>query len=183
MWRYSRVHCDCAGHRCVVLTYTGIAIAYFGELRIDTGNPHFFWGSLLVFGCALTYAGYLSGMGRVVPSVGASPDLHGHETDRPKQCGYRRERGSRLYDRAGAFFFRRALLYGAGHRDDARDRRRAAGRVEKQERSGRRWPGRESQNPIKIFRFFGRHTIFSYICTPKALLIVLRDNLLPGTLA
>lgn len=61
-----------AQYLALVLTYTGIAIAYFGELRIDTGNPHFFWGSLLVFLCAVTYAGYLSGMGRVVPSVGAS---------------------------------------------------------------------------------------------------------------
>lgn len=61
-----------AQYLALVLTYTGIAIAYFGELRIDTGNPHFFWGSLLVFLCALTYAAYLSGMGRVVPSLGAS---------------------------------------------------------------------------------------------------------------
>jgi drug/metabolite transporter (DMT)-like permease len=61
-----------AQYLALLLTYTGIAIAYFGELRIDTGNPHFYWGSLLVFLCALTYAGYLSGMGRVVPSLGAS---------------------------------------------------------------------------------------------------------------
>lgn len=61
-----------AQYLALALTYTGIAIAYFGELRIDTGNPHFFWGSLLVFGCAVTYAAYLSGMGRVVPRIGAS---------------------------------------------------------------------------------------------------------------
>jgi drug/metabolite transporter (DMT)-like permease len=56
----------------LALTYTGIGIAYFGELRIDTGNAYFYWGSLLVFLCAVTYAIYLSGMGRVVPSLGAS---------------------------------------------------------------------------------------------------------------
>lgn len=56
----------------LVLSYTGIGIAYFGELRIDTGNPHFFWGSFLVFLCSITYAFYLSGTGRMVPLLGAA---------------------------------------------------------------------------------------------------------------
>jgi drug/metabolite transporter (DMT)-like permease len=55
----------------LALTYTGIGIAYFGELRIDTGNAYFYWGSFLVFLCAVTYAMYLSGMGRVVLSLAA----------------------------------------------------------------------------------------------------------------
>ena len=55
----------------LAFTYIGIGIAYFGEIRIDTGNPNFYWGSLLIFGCAITYAVYLSGMGRVVPGLGA----------------------------------------------------------------------------------------------------------------
>jgi len=50
----------------LLLTYTGIGIAYFGELKIDTGNAHFYWGSFLVFLCAITYAFYLAGMGRIV---------------------------------------------------------------------------------------------------------------------
>ncbi|MBN9383600.1 MAG: DMT family transporter [Chitinophagaceae bacterium] len=50
----------------LLLTYTGIGIAYFGELKIDTGNAHFYWGSFLVFLCAVTYAFYLAGMGRIV---------------------------------------------------------------------------------------------------------------------
>ena len=54
------------------LTYTGIGIAYFGELKIDTGNPNFYWGSLLVFLCAVTYAFYLSGTGKMVPLLGAA---------------------------------------------------------------------------------------------------------------
>lgn len=53
----------------LALTYTGIGIAYFGELRVDTGNPNFYWGSFLVFLCAITYAFYLAGMGRVVRVV------------------------------------------------------------------------------------------------------------------
>jgi drug/metabolite transporter (DMT)-like permease len=54
------------------LTYAGIGIAYFGELKIDTGNPNFYWGSFLVFLCAVTYASYLSGTGRMVPLLGAA---------------------------------------------------------------------------------------------------------------
>lgn len=56
----------------LVLTYVGIGIAYFGELKIDTGNPNFYWGSFLIFLCAITYAFYLSGTGRMVPVIGAS---------------------------------------------------------------------------------------------------------------
>ena len=56
----------------LVLTYTGIGIAYFGELKIDTGNPNFYWGSFLVFLCAITYAFYLAGTGRMVPLLGAA---------------------------------------------------------------------------------------------------------------
>lgn len=35
----------------------------------DTGNPYFYWGSLLVFLCAITYAFYLAGMGRMVKVI------------------------------------------------------------------------------------------------------------------
>jgi len=61
-----------AQYWALALTYTGIGIAYFGELRIDTGNPNFYWGSFLVFLCAITYACYLSGTGRMVPVLGAA---------------------------------------------------------------------------------------------------------------
>jgi drug/metabolite transporter (DMT)-like permease len=56
----------------LLLTYTGIGIAYFGELKVDTGNPHFYWGSFLVFLCAVTYAMYLAGTGRMIPVLGAA---------------------------------------------------------------------------------------------------------------
>ena len=61
-----------AQYWALALTYAGIGIAYFGELRIDTGNPNFYWGSFLVFLCAITYACYLSGTGRMVPVLGAA---------------------------------------------------------------------------------------------------------------
>jgi drug/metabolite transporter (DMT)-like permease len=56
----------------LLLTYTGIAIAFVGELRLDTGNPGFFWGCGLIFLCAITYAIYIVGSGRMVPQVGVT---------------------------------------------------------------------------------------------------------------
>jgi drug/metabolite transporter (DMT)-like permease len=56
----------------LLLTYTGISIAYLGELRIDSGNPHFFFGSILIFLCSITYAIYIAGSGKVIPTVGVT---------------------------------------------------------------------------------------------------------------
>lgn len=56
----------------LILSYLGIAIAYFGELQIDTGNPNFFWGSILIFLCSITFAIYIAGSGYIIPKIGAS---------------------------------------------------------------------------------------------------------------
>lgn len=56
----------------VALTYAGIILAFFGELELDSANPNFFLGSGLVFLCAITYAIYISGSGRIIPQVGAN---------------------------------------------------------------------------------------------------------------
>lgn len=56
----------------LALTYLGIAIAYYGELAIDHNNSNFFYGSFLVFCCAITYAIYIAGSGKVIPLVGAA---------------------------------------------------------------------------------------------------------------
>ncbi|QJX47904.1 DMT family transporter [Hymenobacter taeanensis] len=56
----------------LLLTYLGIALAYFGELSIDSQNPNFYLGSGLVFLCAVTYSVYIVGSGRVIPRVGAN---------------------------------------------------------------------------------------------------------------
>ena len=40
----------------LLLTYAGIGLAYFGELKIDSDNPNFYLGSGLIFLCAITYA-------------------------------------------------------------------------------------------------------------------------------
>jgi drug/metabolite transporter (DMT)-like permease len=54
------------------LTYTGIVIAYIGELQIDIDNPGFLWGSFLIFLCSITFSVYIVGSGRMIPSVGAN---------------------------------------------------------------------------------------------------------------
>lgn len=56
----------------LVLTYLGIGLAYYGELQIDTHNPNFFYGSFMVFLCAVTYSFYLVGTGKMVNIVGAT---------------------------------------------------------------------------------------------------------------
>ena len=56
----------------LVLTYLGIGIAYYGELRIDVGNPNLYWGSFLIFLCALTYGMYIAGSGKIIPLIGAT---------------------------------------------------------------------------------------------------------------
>jgi len=56
----------------LLLTYAGIGIAYFGELKLDTSNPKFFFGSFMIFLCAITYSFYLVGTGRMVNKVGVT---------------------------------------------------------------------------------------------------------------
>jgi len=56
----------------LLLTYAGIAIAYFGELKLDNSNPDFLKGTLFIFLCALSFSIYLVGSGRLIPAVGAT---------------------------------------------------------------------------------------------------------------
>jgi len=56
----------------LVLTYLGIGIAYIGEMKIDTSNPNFYFGSFMIFLCAITYSFYLVGTGRMIPKVGVT---------------------------------------------------------------------------------------------------------------
>lgn len=56
----------------LLLTYIGIGIAYFGELKIDNQNAHFFFGSFMVFLCAFTFSIYLSVSGKIIPIIGAT---------------------------------------------------------------------------------------------------------------
>ena len=56
----------------LMLTYIGIGIAYVGEMKLDTSNPNFYYGSFMIFLCAITYSFYLVGTGRMVNKVGAT---------------------------------------------------------------------------------------------------------------
>ncbi len=56
----------------LLVTYTGIAIAFFGELKMDTGNPNFYLGSGLIFLCAITYGFFIAGSGELIPQIGAT---------------------------------------------------------------------------------------------------------------
>ena len=57
----------------VIITYFGLAIAFLGEVDIQSAqNKNFYLGSFFIFICAFTYAAYIVGSGRLIPKVGAS---------------------------------------------------------------------------------------------------------------
>ena len=56
----------------LLLTYLGIALAYAGELTVDTSKQGFYMGSFLVFICAITYSMYIAGSAKLIPLVGAN---------------------------------------------------------------------------------------------------------------
>lgn len=55
----------------VVITYFGLALAFFGEVQA-TQTQQFYFGSALIFGCAITYALYIILSGKLIPSIGAA---------------------------------------------------------------------------------------------------------------
>ncbi|MBS1949284.1 MAG: DMT family transporter [Bacteroidetes bacterium] len=56
----------------LLLTYAGLMLAYIGELRIVDAGKNFYYGSFLIFLCAITYASYIVGGGRLIEKVGAT---------------------------------------------------------------------------------------------------------------
>ncbi|HEV8080079.1 MAG TPA: DMT family transporter [Chitinophagaceae bacterium] len=56
----------------MVLTYLGIGITFWGEMKIDSSNPQFFLGSFFCFLCAITFAIYLVGSGKMIGETGAT---------------------------------------------------------------------------------------------------------------
>lgn len=55
----------------LLLTYIGIGLALSGEVRINAADGNLWWGSFWVLLCAITFAFYIVGSGRIIPSVGA----------------------------------------------------------------------------------------------------------------
>jgi drug/metabolite transporter (DMT)-like permease len=57
----------------LLITYFGLAIAFFGEVDFGSSQKKdFLLGSMLIFICAFTYAAYIVGSGRLIPKVGAT---------------------------------------------------------------------------------------------------------------
>jgi len=54
----------------VLITYAGLVIAFAGEARFQDGQD-FYFGSMLILICAVTYAIYIAGSGTMIPAVGA----------------------------------------------------------------------------------------------------------------
>jgi drug/metabolite transporter (DMT)-like permease len=58
--------------QAIGITYLGIGIAYWGEIHLMPNTPLFLYGSFMVLLCGITYAFYLVGTGKLVPSMGTS---------------------------------------------------------------------------------------------------------------
>jgi drug/metabolite transporter (DMT)-like permease len=56
----------------VAITYIGLLLAFYGEVRFQHVDSTFIVGSVLIFGCAITYALYIVGSGQLIPSIGAA---------------------------------------------------------------------------------------------------------------
>src|SRR5688572_26931375 len=55
----------------LLITYAGLLLAFQSEVSFSReGNPNFLLGSTLIFLCAITYAIYIVGSGRLIPTIG-----------------------------------------------------------------------------------------------------------------
>ena len=55
----------------IFITYIGIGLAYWGELNQIPDTKLFFFGTWMILLCAITYALYLVGSGKIIPKIGA----------------------------------------------------------------------------------------------------------------
>jgi len=55
----------------IFITYLGISLAYWGELNQIPDTKMFFFGSWMILLCAITFAFYLVGSGKIIPKIGA----------------------------------------------------------------------------------------------------------------
>jgi len=56
----------------LVITYGGLLLAFWSEAGAGHGSADLYKGSALIFLCAITYAMYIVGSGRIIPLVGAA---------------------------------------------------------------------------------------------------------------
>lgn len=55
----------------ILITYLGIGLAYWGELNQIPDTKMFFFGTWMILLCAVTFAFYLVGAGKIIPKIGA----------------------------------------------------------------------------------------------------------------
>ena len=55
----------------ILITYFGIGLAYWGELNQIPDTKTFFFGTWMILLCAVTFAFYLVGSGKIIPKIGA----------------------------------------------------------------------------------------------------------------
>src|SRR4051812_3132877 len=55
----------------VALTYSGLVIAFVSEARFQESSD-FYFGATMILLCAITYATYIVGSGRLIPVIGAA---------------------------------------------------------------------------------------------------------------
>lgn len=55
----------------LLLTYSGIAFAVINDFHVSQEKEKIILGGILIFGSAVTYAGYLIGSGKLIPKIGA----------------------------------------------------------------------------------------------------------------
>lgn len=56
----------------LVITYAGLLIAFWGEASFEGQSKDFYLGAAAIFACAITYAMYIVGSGKLIPAIGAA---------------------------------------------------------------------------------------------------------------
>lgn len=57
----------------VAITYAGLVLAFLAEVTFNTApGKDLYLGAFLIFACSITYAMYIVGSGRLIPSIGAA---------------------------------------------------------------------------------------------------------------
>src|SRR6478736_3913769 len=55
----------------LLITYGGLCLAFSGEVNVVENKADFYKGVLLIFICAITFAIYIVGSGRLIPGIGS----------------------------------------------------------------------------------------------------------------
>ncbi|MFZ6012930.1 MAG: DMT family transporter, partial [Bacteroidota bacterium] len=56
----------------VGITYMGLLMAFWGEVNLEGATSDFYLGAALIFACAITFAMYIVGSGKMIPGIGAA---------------------------------------------------------------------------------------------------------------